>query len=264
MISKAQIATLLVVAFFCVGPAAAQGKPQTDDKAAGIVARALQLLGGDRYLAVRTQIGRGEFSVIQNNGVASFQSFLDVLVFPDKERTEFKGGGSKTVQANTGRTGWVYDGNQDIIKVQNETQVANFTRGLRVSLDNLLRGYWKGNAELTYVGRRQATLGKRNDVVRLTYSDGFVVEFEFADDGTPAKAVYKRSGTDGTEVTEEDHYAQFVEVDGVKTPFIVDHFINNAQTSRINYESVEFNKTIPESVFSKPASSKELKKDLKI
>ena len=44
---------------------------------------------------------------------------------------------------------------------------------------------------MTYVGNRPATLGKRNDVVRLTYKDGLVVEFEFA----PTTARRKRRFT---------------------------------------------------------------------
>ena len=240
----------------------AQAKP--DERAQAIITKAIQIMGGDRYLHVGSQVGRGKYSLFQNNAVVSFQSFIDVIVFPDKERTEFRGGGSKTVQTNTGKTGWVYDGDQELIKVQTEKQVANFTTGLRVSLDNLLRGYWKGDAELTYVGRRPATLGKRNDVVRLTYKDGTAIEFEFADDGTPVKSVYKHTGADGTEVTEEDRYAQFIDVDGIKAPFIVDRFTNGSQNSRINYDSVEFNKSIPDSIFAKPSNPKELKKDLKI
>ena len=84
---------------------------------------------------------------------------------------------------------------------QTEIQVANFKRGIRTSLDNLLRGGWRGDADLTYVGRRPASLGKRNDVVKLKYEDGLAVEFEFADDGTPQKAIYKTTNADGEEVT---------------------------------------------------------------
>ena len=260
--------TRLVFAFFVfvscgfLVSVPAQAKP--DERAQAIITKAIQIMGGDRYLHVGSQVGRGKYSLFQNNAVVSFQSFIDVIVFPDKERTEFRGGGSKTVQTNTGKTGWVYDGDQELIKVQTEKQVANFTTGLRVSLDNLLRGYWKGDAELSYVGRRPATLGKRNDVVRLTYKDGTAIEFEFADDGTPVKSVYKHTGADGTEVTEEDRYAQFIDVDGIKAPFIVDRYTNGSQNSRINYDSVEFNKSIPDSIFAKPSNPKELKKDLKI
>lgn len=236
----------------------------SDERAESIVARAVQNLGGDRYLKVRSQVGRGRYSILRDGALVSFQSFIDVIVFPDKERTEFRGGGARSVQANTGKTGWIFDGEQEIIKIQNDVQVANFVRGIRVSLDNLLRGYWKGEAGLSYIGKRPATLGKRNDVIRLTYNDGFIIEFEFADDGLPAKAVYKRLNADNTEITEEDRYAQFIDDEGIKTPFIIDRFTSGVQNSRINYESVEFNKSIPDSIFSKPSSPKELRKDLKL
>ena len=129
----------------------------------------------------------------------------------------------------------------------------------------MLRGYWKNEAELTYVGRRPATLGKRNEVVKLTYKDGLAVEFEFAaDDGVPQKAIYARVDAEGAEIKEEDRYAQFIDVAGVKSPFIIDRFTNGVQNSRINYETIEFNKAVPDSIFSKPANAKELKKDLKL
>lgn len=221
------------------------------------------MLGGDRYLQVRSQVGRGKFSVIRDNIVASFQTFVDIIVFPDKERTEFKSRGSKTVQVNTGSTGWIYDGDQELIKVQNEAQVADFKRGISTSLDNLLRGYWKGEAELSYGGRRPASLGKRNDVVKLTYKDGFTVEFEFSDDGMPQKSLFKRTSPGGDEIKEEDRYAQFIDVDGVKAAFIIDRFTAGSQSSRINYESIELNKSVPDSVFAKPANAKDAKKEIK-
>jgi hypothetical protein len=259
---KVHFAAICLIAFCFLQSLFAQTKP--DERAQAIVSKAVRVLGGDRYLQIKSQVGRGKYSVIQNNAVVSFQSFIDAIVFPDKERTEFKGGGSKTVQTNTGVTGWIYDGDQELIKTQNPSQIEGFTRGIRVSLDNLLRGYWKGQAELTYVGRRPATLGKRNDVIRLTYNDGFAVEFEFADDGTPAKAISKRMSADNTEITEEDRYAQFIEVNGIKAPFIIDRYTNGTQNSRINYDSIEFNKSIPDSIFTRPSNPKEMKKDLKL
>ena len=256
---------LLILTLSVRGPVSAQNlAAPAENKAQAVLGKAVQTLGGDRYLQVKSQIGRGTFSIIRDGGVISFQSFVDVIVFPDKERTEFKGGGSRTVQVNTGDTGWIYDGDQQLIKVQTDVQVANFKRGIRTSLDNLLRGYWKGDAEVSYAGRRPATLGKRNDVLRLTYTDGFVVEFEFAaDDGVPQKAIYTRKSPDGDEIKEEDRYAQFVDNGGIKTPYIVDRFINGKASSRINYESIEFNKNIPDSIFAKPASAKEAKKEFK-
>jgi hypothetical protein len=237
---------------------------KTSAQAEAVIAKAIQNLGGEKYLNVKTQIGRGKFSIIKDGAVVSFQTFTDVIVYPDKERTDFKGGGVKSVQTNVGSTGWVYDGDQELVKVQDEKQIENFKRGIRTSLDYLLRGHWRGQGEISYVGKRQATLGKRNEVVKLIYTNGLEVEFEFgAEDGLPVKGSYKRLNADNEEVKEEDRYAQFIEVDGIKTPFIIDRFSGGLQSSRINYQSVEFNKSVPEAIFEKPANTKALK-DIKL
>ena len=78
------------------------------------------------------------------------------------------------------------------------------------------------------------------------------------------KAVYKRLNADNEEIKEEDRYAQFLDFNGIKSPFIIDRFTNGVHSSRINYETLEFNKAVPDSIFSKPANPKELKKDLKL
>ena len=234
-------------------------------KAEAILKKVVEKLGGEKYLQVKSTVGRGRFSVISGGANTASQSFIDVLVYPDKERTEFKDGGIKIVQANAGDEGWIFDSSAATINSQNKAQIENFRRGLRVSLDNLLRGYWRGKAILSYGGKRAAAIvGKRNEVVKLTFDDEFAVEFEFSDEDLPVKAAYKKLNADREETKEEDRYAQFVDFQGVKTPLIVDHFSNGAQTSRINYESIEFNKTIPDSIFAKPNAPRDLKKDLKI
>ena len=262
ILSLTKILSLLLCLCFLTINGSAQDR---DEKAEAIVKKAVQAMGGDNYLKVKTQIGRGKFSLVRDGMIGSFQSFLDIIVYPDKERTEFKGMGTRTVQVNTGDTGWIFDGQTQTINVQNETQVADFKRGMYVNLDNFLRGHWRGKAVLSFVGRREASLGKRNNVVRLTFNGNeFAVDFEFSDDGLPAKAVYKRTNPEGLESIEEDRFAQFVDIQGIKVPFIIDHFSGGAHTSRINYETIEFNKTIPDSTFAKPSSPKDLKKDLKL
>ena len=238
---------------------------ERDERAVNILARAVERLGGDRYLQIKTQVSKGKYTVMRSGTVISFQSFLDVIVFPDRERTEFKSRGTKHIQVNSGDTGWIYDGDQELVKVQTERQIANFKQAIRTSLDNLLRSQWKGEADLTYVGKRPATLGKRNDVVRLTYKDGFWVEFEFAaDDGLPQKAIYKKPTSDGQEVTEEDRYALFVELKGIRFPYVVDRFTDGTHLSRINYESIEVNRSVPPAIFEKPATPKEARKEIKL
>ncbi len=225
-----------------------------------IVKKAIEVLGGKVYAGATSLSSEGKLSITQDQRIMSFQSFVDIVVFPDKERTDFNEGGTKTVQVNIGDEGWLYEELYSRFGQQNEAQIASFKKSLKTHYDYLLRGYWKGNAELTFVERRPASLGKRNNVLKLEFEDGFRVEYEFGDDGFPAKTVYPGKDSRGETVSEENRYAQFILSDGIFFPYIVDHFVEGKRTYRVNYTEVRFNKRISDSIFEKPADPKKLKK----
>lgn len=237
-----------------------------DSKAETIVQRAVEKLGGAKYLQVKNIVSTGNYTLFRAGTADLPSSFIDVISFPLKERTEFKKSGSKTVQTNSGESGWIFDAGTQTLRDQNPAEIANFKQTMRTSLDNILRGAWRNeNAKLSYVGKRAATLGKRNDVVKLVYSDGFTVEYEFdGTDGMPMKSVFDGKDDDGAAAKEEERYAQFVDVQGVYVPFIVDRWTGGKQVSRINYSKIEINKNVSDSIFTKPADVKSLKKDLKL
>lgn len=236
-------------------------RPPDVEKAEQIIQQAIEVVGGSTYLNTRTVIGRGLYTLYKEGQSGLPSSFVDYIVFPDKERTEFKSHEGRIIQTNSGETGWIYDGAAKTLKDMTKAQVDDFKLAMRSSFDNLLRGFWrKEGAKLSYAGRREAGLAKRNEAVRLAYPDGFVVEFEFgARDSMPMKVLYKRKNADGEEVAEEDRMAQHVKVEGVLVPFVIDHYRAGAQTSRINYQSVEFNRPVPETLFARPANAKAVK-----
>jgi hypothetical protein len=243
--------------------AATKPQPPTanDAKAEQIVERAVKALGGDAYLNVRSQTSKGYYTIFKDGVSGLPLTFVDYIIYPDRERTEFKGGGARVIQTNTGDTGWLYDGQAKTLTDMNKEQVEDFRFAMRTNIDYLLRGFWrKENAKLTYVGRREAGIGRRNETVRLTYPDGLAVEFEFgAQDNLPAKVLYKKKDKEGAETAEEDRFAQFVTIGGALLPFVIDHYRSGAQSSRINYESVELNRPIPDTLFARPASAKAVK-----
>lgn len=239
---------------------------QTDAKSEEIIKRAIEVLGGNDYLNVRAVVGRGFYTAYQDGFSQIPAKFLDYIVYPDRERTEFIGGGNRVIQTNSGATGWVFDGAAKTINDMKSEQIADFKRSMRTSVENLLRGWWrKEGGTVKYVGRREAGLARRNETVRLTYPDGFWIEYEFgAKDGLPAKIIFKHNRKnpdtgDPEEVTEEDRLAKPITIDGVTAAWVIDHFINNIQTSRINYESIEYNRPVPDSLFTKPENVKSVK-----
>jgi hypothetical protein len=80
----------------------------------------------------------------------------------------------------------------------------------------------------------------------------------------PSKIIYKRSRKnmetgDVEETTEEDQLFKFIAVSGVTQPWVIDHFVNGVQTTRINYENVVYNQPLPDSLFAKPTDVKQIK-----
>ncbi|NNF00999.1 MAG: hypothetical protein HKN25_18425 [Pyrinomonadaceae bacterium] len=263
---KSFIAFCAVVSFFS-SVYAQNNFDKPEDKAAkakSVVNRAIQKLGGERYLNVRTSIGEGRFSLLKDGQIVSFSSFVDVIVAPEKERTDFTERGSKTVQVNADGKGWMYQEHLEKLSDQKGPQLESFKRSLRSHYDYLLKGKWKDEAKLSYEGRRRASLGKRNDVLRLTFKDNFWVEYEFSDEGLPMKTKYERTNSDNKMITEENRYAQFIDEQGILTPFVVDHYTDDKHSFRVNYKSMIYNKKIPDKIFVKPGNPKKLRKKLKL
>ena len=257
---------LLILSLLLVQTPAPAATISVDEKSQAIIDRAITALGGPKYLGVQTVTGKGFFTTFKDGMSQLPARFLDYIRYPDNERTEFNGGGIRTIQTNTGDTGWVFDGGPKKISDQTPAQVEEFKRSLRTSLEYLLRGYWKkAGGKITYVGRREAGLAKRNETIRLTFPDDYWIEYEFgAKDNLPSKIIYKRQRRDPdsgdmVETTEEDQFLKFIEMDGVTSAWVIDHFINGKQSSRVNYESVQYNQMFPADLFAKPANIKAIK-----
>lgn len=255
------ILVLILSLVFAQAPASS-----VDEKSQQIIDRAIEALGGQKYLNVQTVFGKGFYTTYQDGMSGVPARFLDYISFPDRERTEFISAGVKSIQTNTGDTGWMFDGSVKKISDQTPAQVDNFKLAMKTSWDNLLRGWWKKEGgKITYVGRREAGLAKRNEAIRLTYPDGFWIEYEFGSrDFLPAKVIYKRSRKDPdtgdqVEATEEDRIMRFIPVNGVNVPWVLDHFVNGKQTSRVNYEEVQYNQVFADTLFAKPDNIKAIK-----
>jgi hypothetical protein len=248
------------------GQASGTQTATVDEKSQVIIDHAVEAMGGQNYLNINTVIGKGFYTAFAEGTSQIPSKFLDYISYPDRERTEFTAMGIRTIQTNDGETGWLFDGAVKTITDQSPRQVEEFQRAMRTSLENLLRGWWKKEGgKITYIGRREAGLAKRNETIRLTFTSGFWIEYEFgAKDYLPAKMIYKRvrknmdNGVE-EETTEEDQFFKFINVAGVNVPFVVDHFINGKQSSRINYESVQYNQKFPDTLFAKPENVKAIK-----
>src|SRR3979411_787547 len=103
MISKRSPLLLLLVGCLLPISLAAQTTTSTppptapDQKAEAIVARGIEVLGGNSYLHATTALGRGLFTSFKD-GISQIPAkFLDYIAYPDRERTEFVGEGIRVI-----------------------------------------------------------------------------------------------------------------------------------------------------------------------
>ena len=74
------------------------------------------------------------------------------------------------------------------------------------------------------------------------------------------KTTRKKPDSDETEeITEEDRLAKPITIAGITAPWVIDHFTNGIQTSRIAYKSIEYDRPLADALFAKPANIKGLK-----
>ena len=106
---------ILVSVFSCLAQSDA-ATPHADEKAEQIVQKAIQAIGGDAYLNVKTVIGRG-FYTDYHDGVSGVPlRFVDYIAYPDRERTEFSGDGNRIIQTNYQNEGWMFDAAGEIFE----------------------------------------------------------------------------------------------------------------------------------------------------
>jgi hypothetical protein len=236
--------------------------PKNIERGAELIKQAVQARGGERFLSFTNIMSSGIYTPFAQGLSQSPIQFVDWIVYPDKERTEFGKGKKKNrrIQVNVGKTGWVYDGDAETLKDQTDKQVEEHLEGLEVDIDRLLRAAAKGaGVEVGYAGREETRPGDRADVVAIRLKSDRTA-YLLIDPRTylPMSLSYEKT-EDGQLIKQEVRFNQYVDYDGVKFPNIVDFYRDSVQTGRLNVQSIKLNTQTRDELFAKPASVKEVK-----
>lgn len=236
--------------------------PQNSQRGVELLKQAIAARGGEAYLKFKTLTATGLFTPFDKGSSTVPVQFLDIIVYPDKERTEFGKGKKKDrrIQVNVGQTGWVYDGDAETLKDQTDKQIQAHVADLALSLDSILRGGWQQpGAQVRFYGREEIRPGERADVVAVQLKPEQTV-YLWLDRYThlPMSLSYEKIGAGGLE-KHEVRLFQYVSYDGVKFPNIVDYYRDGIQESRVNYQSVKLDAPVGEEIFVKPAGVKAIK-----
>ena len=263
-LSKVCMLVLLLVAMGIAAEAqkADPNDPQNGERGAELIKQAIEARGGARYLSYKTVTATGQFTQFDKGLSQIPLPFIDMIIYPDKERVEFGKGKKKNrrIQVNLGKSGWTYDGDNETLKDQTDKQIQSYQEGLEYDIDRILRGGWKApGVAVRFVGREETRPGERADVVAIQLKPERTL-YLWLDRNThlPMTLIYERAGDDGL-VKHEVRFFQYVPYDGVAFPNIIDFYRNGIQESRVNYQTIKLDAPIGEDLFTKPANAKAIK-----
>jgi hypothetical protein len=235
---------------------------KNEELGAELIKKVIEARGGARYLGFKTLMASGQFTPFDQGMSQIPIQFLDIIVYPDKERVEFGKGKKKNrrIQVNVGKTGWVYDGDAETLKDQTEKQISSHLEGMEYDIDRILRGGWKEpGVEVRFHGREEIRPGERADVVAIQLKPERTAYLWLnRNNHLPMSLIYEKQGDTGL-VKQEIRFFQYVNYDGVNFPNIVDFYRDGIQESRVNYQEVKLDVPADEGIFAKPASIKAIK-----
>jgi hypothetical protein len=255
-------ACILLMAIALAPNASLAQEPDENDpaKAAALVHDAIAARGGDAYLKINSLESRGQFTPFEKAVSGDPTPFVDYIVYPSRERTEFGKGDTKFIQTNSETANWVYDGTQRMIRDQKEEQVKQFQVGARYDLENLLRTATRqSGVKLVYLGRREVWHNTFSDALKVEFPDGgtAIVHFD-PRSKLPLMVEYKSVSEEAT-INNEVRFFRWVDFNGIKFPTIQDTYRNGKQSGRVSFDTVSFNVNLPDKLFAKPSNIKEVK-----
>ena len=239
----------------------AQGDDENDpQRAAALVNEVVKARGGDLYLSIRSVVSRGQYTGFDKGVSGDPTTFVDYIVYPGRERTEFGKGDTKIIQTNSEIANWIYEAIQKMIRDQTEEQVKNFQQGLRFDLDQLLRtAAGQKGVKLAYLGRREAWKNTFSEAVRVDFDDGGSAILHIdSRSKLPLMIEHKIITAEGT-VNSETRFYRWVDFGGIQFPTLQDFYRGGKQSARVSFDIVSFNEAVPDKLFVKPLSIKEVK-----
>ena len=218
-------------------------------KAKALLDQAIQALGGQAYLTIRSKEfqGRG-FSFHHGRPNGSGGVFWSFFEFPDKERVELTKE-RDIAQIFTGDKGFevTYKGAHPI----EEKDLTPYLRRRRFSLDTLLRN-WVNDPKvaLFYEGYAVAAEKPAVQVTLINGTDEAVTLYFDADTHLPLKKSFRwRDPVDKQPNLEEEIYDNYRPVQGIMTPYSLTRYFNGDMANQRFINSVTYNETLNQAMF---------------
>lgn len=209
-------------------------------------------LGGQDFRDVKDIRLTGRFFGFTRGELSSSDIFVDLIKFPDMERTEF-GLKNKSITINRGKEGAKVEGKKDP-QEQTPGEGEEFLKGFKTSLDYVLRYVVKDRQTTIQSLPTEIIRFKRTDVVELRDPAKNRIRFYIdRDTHLPLKLQVRRS--DDSKLREEE-YANWHKFQGVMTPLFVTRYTDGVKTMEIRAETVTYNSDLSDNLFTQLTPAK--------
>jgi hypothetical protein len=253
------ILTVVVLAGACLAgatSAAAQDDQflmpdQSAAKAAQILGKAVEALGGNAYLSVHDVTCTGRIGQFDHAGeVTGFGKFIDYSQPPFKERQENLPK-KNIIQVFNGDKGWDLDrgGVSDAPK----SDVTDFNEQVQKDLDYILRRRSHEAGMILRYGGPDVVDLKQADWVEMVDSDNRTIRIAFADNThlPIRKTVETRDPRMQRKSEEIEYYSNYHPIEGVQTPFQITRERNQIKIFQVFFDKCEYNTSLSDALFTK-------------
>jgi hypothetical protein len=245
---------------------------QSAAKAKQVLQQVIGALGGQAYLNVHDTDCEGRVAQYGSSGVElmGFTPFRDLWLLPDKDRTEYISKGQNTiagfllgadglaithggtmVTVYSGDEGWILD--KSGVSNQPDDMIKTFNEQVKSNMNNMLRARMnEPGVEMSYAG---PDLIDMKEAEWIEFSDRDHRDLRLAVDKLthlPLRWVVTTRDPETRQRTEvSTSYAQYLPMDGVKTPMNMVRTKNDRNVSQTFLTSCKYNSSLGADLFSR-------------
>ena len=227
---------------------------QQNEKVQALVDRAIEAMGGDKYLSVKDYSSEGRYYVIRENR-QGWAEFLDWTQLPSRSRFELgkKSDKETTIFDLEAGKGWIMYGDFEV-KPASEEQLEEFKRASKRSLENLFRFRIKEEGvTLHYMGAEIINGRKPVEMIQLIDAENDILKIYFEESsGLPYRLEYDGVENHGRKVRIFEEYSNWHVIQGVKTPLRIDRLTAGEPSSQLFINKITYNSGLPNGLFIEP------------
>jgi zinc protease len=240
----------LIPVAYTPNQADARGAVADQDEAHALLMRVIAAKGGLASLKnVRTVVADADTTLQMPQGSVS-SSTKTYIVYPDRYRVDANVGGAEIVQVYNSGGAWVKDptGVHDAPPAMRD----DFAASVRRDTFPLLIGAAEGRLSVRLLADARADDGRDVHVLEISGPDVTTVTLYIDSEDLIARQAFTSPGPTGAQVTNEEVFSDYRDVDGVRIPFNAQLLRDGTPVLTRRLTRVQLNTQLSDSLFARP------------